>query len=146
MYTYIPPFGKGQGFFSWGGDNNLKLANLNTGEILAEQVTEARTFARRLKGLMFTKALPQTACLHIEPCRSVHTFFMNYAIDVLYLDRNRTIVGIESRIKPGRLGAVIKNTASVVELPGGSLEQTRTKIGQTVQFQNDKGAIDDEQN
>lgn len=113
----------------------MKLVNLNTGEILAEQVTEARTFARRLKGLMFTKALQQAACLHIEPCRSIHTFFMNYAIDVLHLDRNYTIVGIESRVEPGRMGAVIKNTASVIELPAGSLAQTRTQIGQAVQFQ-----------
>jgi uncharacterized membrane protein (UPF0127 family) len=113
----------------------LKLVNLNTGEILAEQVTEARTFVRRLKGLMFTKALPQGACLRIEPCRSIHTFMMNYAIDVLHLDSNLRVVGIESHVEPGRMGAIIKNTASVVELPAGSIVQTRTQIGQSVQFQ-----------
>jgi hypothetical protein len=38
-------------------------------------------------------------------------------------------------VEPGRMGAIIKNTASVVELPAGSIVKTRTQIGQSVQFQ-----------
>lgn len=112
----------------------MRLVNLDTGEVLAEQVNEARTFLRRLKGLLFTKTLAEGNCLHIEPCRSIHTFFMNYAIDVLYLDAGGQIVAMEKNVEPGRTGGRFRNTASVVELPAGSMEHTQTKIGQTVQF------------
>lgn len=112
----------------------MRLVNLDTNEIIAEQVLVANTFWKRLKGLMFTKSLNPGTCLHILPCRSIHTFFMNYAIDVLHLDSNQRIVGIESCIQPKKLGVRIPHTVSVVELEAGSIAQTKTKIGQAVQF------------
>lgn len=112
----------------------MKLVNANTGETIAQQVMEAKTFGRRLRGLLFTKRLSSGLCLHIEPCRSVHTFFMQYAIDVVYLDKQHRVVGVEEFLKPGRVGTVFKGAASVVELPAGSIGLTRTTVGQSVQF------------
>jgi uncharacterized protein len=130
-----PPFGKGGVFILVHGRLDcLKLVNANTGEMIAQQVMEARTFGRRLRGLLFTKLLPSGSCLHIEPCRSVHTFFMQYAIDIVYLDKQHRVVGVEECLLPGRVGAVFKGAASVVELPAGSISLTRTAVGQTVQF------------
>lgn len=118
----------------------MQLVNLSTGEVLAENVVLAHSFWKRLKGLMFTKSLTLGTALHIQPCRSIHTFFMNYAIDVLHLDSQHRIIGIEACIKPGKFGSRIRSTASVVELPAGSIAQTKTTIGQAVQFQK-KGEI-----
>ncbi len=118
----------------------MRLVNLDTEEVLAEQVLLADTFLKRLKGLMFTKTLSPGTGLHILPCRSIHTFFMNYAIDVLHLDSDHRIVGIDINIKPGRFGIRIPETVSVVELVAGSIAQTKTRIGQAVQFQK-KGEI-----
>ncbi len=112
----------------------MQLVNLDTGEVLAEDVLLAHSFLKRLKGLMFTKTLPLGSCLHIIPCRSIHTFFMNYAIDVLHLDSNLRIVGIESSIQPGKVGATFPQTVSVIELSAGSIMQTKTEIGQAMEF------------
>jgi uncharacterized membrane protein (UPF0127 family) len=112
----------------------MKLVNLSNGEVLAEQVMEARTFMQRLKGLMLTKVLPAGNGLHITPCRSVHTFFMNYSIDVLHLDSGSSIVALEPDLKPGRVGKSNRTTASVVELPAGTIARTKTELGQAVQF------------
>lgn len=112
----------------------MKLVNQDTGETIAVEVKRAYSFYSRLRGLLFTKPLPPERGLHIKPCRSVHTFMMGYAIDVLYLDAQSRVVGIEEELRPGRIGAVIKNTASVVELPAGCIRKTRTAVGQTVQF------------
>ncbi|WP_426454036.1 DUF192 domain-containing protein [Paenibacillus sp. S-38] len=112
----------------------MKLVNLNTGETLASDLHTAKTFLERLRGLMFSKELPQGTGLHIRPCRSIHTFFMRYAIDVLYLDENHTIVGMQEKLPPGRVGPLVPRAVSVVELPAGSLSLTQTKDGQAVVF------------
>lgn len=116
----------------------MKLVNLDTGEVLADHLGEARTFFRRLKGLMFTKHLMPEDGLYLVPCRSVHSFFMNYSIDVLYLNNQLQIIAMDMRLKPGKFGQVNRNTTSVVELPAGMLESSQTRVGQTVRFQNNE--------
>jgi uncharacterized membrane protein (UPF0127 family) len=113
----------------------MRLVYAGNGNILADEVLNAYTFFRRLKGLMFTKSLPSGCCLHIRPCRSVHTFFMKYAIDILFLDAHDNIVGVEVSLKPGKLGSFHKNTASVIELPEGTILENRIQIGKAVRFE-----------
>lgn len=113
----------------------MRLVQAGNGNIVAERVIKAHTFFRRLKGLMFTKSLPSSCCLHIHPCRSVHTFFMKYRIDILYLDDQYNIIGVEANLKPGKLGAVYSNSVSVIELPEGTIQQKGIQVGQTVRFE-----------
>lgn len=113
----------------------MAILNLDTGRMLAWEVREARSFGKRLKGLMFTSRFPSGCALHLTPCHSIHTFFMKFPIDVIYLDVNREIVGIEQRLPPGTVGKRFKHAVSVVELPAGTVEQTGTKVGQAVSFQ-----------
>jgi uncharacterized membrane protein (UPF0127 family) len=113
----------------------MRLVKAGNGNIVAEEVTRAYTFFRRLKGLMFTKSLPTGFCLHIRPCRSVHTFFMRYTIDILYLDAKNNIIGAEANLKPGKLGASYPNSVSVIELPEGTIQQKDIRIGQAVRFE-----------
>ncbi len=112
----------------------MAVLNPYTGAILATEVKTANTFFTRLKGLMFTNELPVGTALHITPCGSIHTFFMQYSIDVIYLDTQRRIVGLQSNLAPGKLGAVITSAASVLELPAGTLERTQTQVGQQIEF------------
>ncbi len=114
----------------------MKLVQPESGQVLAEEVWVAETFYRRLKGLMFSAELPSGCCLHIRPCRSVHTFFMNYSIDVVHIDAKYRIVGLEKHMNPGKLGAVFPHSESVIEMPAGSIEQNGLLIGSTVQFEN----------
>lgn len=112
----------------------MKLLIRENGQVLAQEVRTAGTFLTRLKGLMGTRSLPTGSCLHIIPCRSVHTFFMRYSIDVVHLDGHNRIVGMEMDLKPGRIGSTFQTTLSVLELPAGTLYHSKAQIGQTVQF------------
>ncbi|HET7626845.1 MAG TPA: DUF192 domain-containing protein [Bacillales bacterium] len=112
----------------------MKLLNVDNGETIAENVNQARKFVERLKGLMFTKQFPPGEALLIKPCRSIHTFFMNYSIDVLYLDSNNRVGAVAEHLRPGKLAKGSKETLAVVELPPGTISATETKVGQTVQF------------
>lgn len=121
-------------FLFSGGEISLVLKNAVTGEIISSTVIVADHFMSRLKGLMFTRELPPESSMFIYPCSGIHTFFMNYNIDVLYLDIHNKILAVDEEMRPGRVGRIIKGSVAVVELPGGRIEKTKTKIGQTVEF------------
>lgn len=112
----------------------MKLINLDNHQILAEHMTEAHTFFKRLKGLMFTKDLPSDYGLHIRPCQGVHTFFMNYSIDVLYLDETHRVLAMEEDIPPGKVGKFFPHALSAVELLGGTISRTETHVGHRLYF------------
>lgn len=110
----------------------MEVKNQENGQVLAWDTEEALSFMRRLKGLMFTKNLPFGSALHIRPCKSVHTYFMKYSIDVLYLDSDQRIIGMEENLQPGYIGRRHSNTVSVIELPSGRIRETETEVGHTI--------------
>ncbi|WP_158737979.1 DUF192 domain-containing protein [Alteribacillus sp. YIM 98480] len=115
----------------------MKLLNLHTNQMVAEEVKGAYAFVKRLKGLMFTKQIPENFALHIAPCPSIHTFFMKYPIDVLYLNNRHEIVGMEEEVAPGKFGKRFRGTRSVVELPSGKIKTSNVKVGQILAFVED---------
>lgn len=112
----------------------MLLVNKATGTVVSANLMTADSFFKRLKGLMFTKELPEQDALHIIPCNEIHTFFMKYSIDVLYLDKDKKIVHIDEEMEPGKIGKKIKNAISVVELPGGRIRLAGLTTGQSVEF------------
>jgi uncharacterized membrane protein (UPF0127 family) len=113
----------------------MELRNRDTGSMIARSVLEANSFFKRLRGLMFTASLKDDCALHLTPCRSVHTFFMKYPIDVVYLDALGIIVGFDERLEPNRLGTVVPHTRSVIELPAGRIREASLRIGQLLEIQ-----------
>jgi uncharacterized membrane protein (UPF0127 family) len=107
---------------------------MGSGKTIATNVNQAYRFFKRLKGLMFTKELHSGAGLHIKPCPSVHTFFMKYAIDILYLDKANVVIAIDEALAPGKVGKHYKGAVSVVELSVGSVTASETEVGQSLKF------------
>lgn len=112
----------------------MKLINLDTGQVIAWQIHEANSFFTRLKGLLFTKDLPLDCGLRIRPCQQIHTYFMQYDIDVLHLDSDQQVVAIEENLTPGKLGMKHYATMEVIELPAGLIAKTGTKVGHKVKL------------
>jgi uncharacterized protein len=108
---------------------SLKVVNLSNGAELVNNLSTADTFFKRLRGLMFSKKLPAGHGLLIQPCQSIHTFFMKYSIDVLYISKDLEIVGMDETIMPAKVGKFQKRSYSVLELPAGTIRTTETKIG-----------------
>ncbi len=88
-------------------------------------VVEARSFAARGRGLARLDALPPDVGLWIAPCRSVHTFGMRFALDLVWLDRQDAVLAVDAGVSPRRqrtrLGA-----RSVVEVVAGRGEAFAT--------------------
>lgn len=108
------------------------LINKNSNYIISENLQLADTFFKRLKGLMFTKGFLEKNALKLSPCNQIHTFFMNYCIDILYLDHRDSIIFIEENLKPYKIGKRVKNALSVIELPNGTVKKSNIKIGDVV--------------
>ncbi|RKQ33297.1 DUF192 domain-containing protein [Oceanobacillus halophilus] len=113
----------------------MQLINVNTDQMIADDVKSAYTFMSRFKGLMMKKSIAENAGLHISPCSSIHTFFMKFSIDIIYLNQNNEIVGIEESLEPGKIGKRFADAKSVIELPAGTHKRTSTVIGQKVALQ-----------
>lgn len=78
-------------------------------------VAEANTFMKRFLGLMGRKE--SYYGLLLDPCNSVHTCFMRFNLDVLFLDRDNRIVAIRHAMKPWRATSIVKNAHKVLEYP-----------------------------
>ena len=82
----------------------------------------------RLIGLMLARPLPPGAGLVIVPCSSIHTQFMRFPIDVLYVNKEDVIVGIDRNLRPWRIGRFYKKVHYVVESPPAALTPARWGI------------------
>lgn len=99
----------------------MKLINKKTGEIFSEQVNTAENFISRLIGLMGKKKMPVGSALILKPCNQVHTFFMRFKIDVIFLDRQWVVKHLIVNMAPWRISILVTGARMVVELPRGTL-------------------------
>jgi uncharacterized membrane protein (UPF0127 family) len=88
------------------------------GKVVVERCEVARTMAARNKGLLGRKGLPQGEGLMIPKTGSIHTFFMAFPIDAVFLDKRMTVRRIARDLRPFRL-AFGRNARSVLELAAG---------------------------
>lgn len=87
---------------------------------LAEPCFVAAGFGDRVLGLMGERGLAQGSGLWIAPCNSIHTFFMRFAIDAVYLDRGGKVLVVRRNVKPWRVDWPVFRAHSVLEIPGGA--------------------------
>ena len=93
------------------------------GIILAEKCKLASDFLSRFKGLMFRGEIEDGEALLIVPCNSVHTFFMRFPIDLVFIGQDGTVVKEERNMEPGRIINPISQAWATLELKGGLLER-----------------------
>ena len=94
--------------------------------IVCERCTVARTPLTRMRGLLGRRGLRGGEGLLLQPAGSVHTFFMRFPIDVVFLDAERRILRIAPNVRPWR-AAGAKKAKSVLELAAGEA----ARIGMT---------------
>lgn len=111
----------------------LRVTNPARQSVLATRMEVAATQARRSKGLLGRAGLEAGEGLWIVPCESVHTFGMQFSIDLVYLDRKRRVRKVRSAVPPWRLSACL-SAHSVLELPAGTIGASRTEKGDVLEF------------
>ena len=104
------------------------MRNQTRNAVLGEAVDVADTSAKRRVGLLKHERLDPGDGLWIVPCESVHTFFMKFPIDLVYLDKKRKVRKVRSAVPAWRLSACL-TAHSILELPAGTAAQTGTVAG-----------------
>jgi uncharacterized protein len=82
---------------------------------------QAQTFAQRLGGLLARPRLREGEALVLAPCSSVHTCFMRYAIDVVFVNRDGLVLRVVGSLAPWRAAWRIGAHAAI-ELAGGQAQ------------------------
>lgn len=100
---------------------------------IAAKVEKADTPASRSKGLLGRTSLPADEALWIVPCPMIHTFFMKFPIDVLFLDSDLTVRRVIEDLRPWRLSPWVLSASSVLELQGGVLKGS-VRVGDKVEM------------
>jgi uncharacterized protein len=112
----------------------MRLINQTRNTILAEDVSLADTLFKRIKGLLGRRDFKRGQALIIKPCNSIHTFFMRFPIDLLFVDETNKVVKLISNLAPFRLGPICLKSRLVVELPAGTIKSTFTTQGDQLIF------------
>lgn len=107
----------------------MKIINQSKNTLLAEQVRVADTFWKRFKGLLGEKELQKGQALVLKPCHSIHTFFMRFPIDVLFVDKDNKVIKAISCLRPFRLSFIYFNASFAIELPAGVIHSSRASKG-----------------
>ena len=100
----------------------MKCTHLATGRELAGHVEQARTFGARLRGLLGRSRLAPHTALLLEPCPQVHTWFMRFAIDVVFLDKHNRVVAVAEHLVPWRVSKLYPTARRTLELPADTLQ------------------------
>ena len=105
-----------------------RLRNLKRGTVVGDAIDIADTSAKRRTGLLKHTGLNAGEGLWIVPCESVHTFFMKFALDLVYLDRRHVVRKAVTNVVPWRM-SVCLSAHSIVELPVGAIAASGTVKG-----------------
>jgi uncharacterized membrane protein (UPF0127 family) len=106
----------------------VSVRNQTRNAVLGEAVDVADTSEKRRVGLLKHERLEPGEGLWIKPCESVHTFFMKFAIDLVYVDRKHKVRKVRKAVPPWRVSACL-TAHSIIELPAGTIERTGTQAG-----------------
>lgn len=94
----------------------------------------ADTPGTRLVGLLNRTTISSDEALVITECRSIHMFFMRFAIDVIFADRNKKVVGIVKNIQPFFLSPYFFRAYYAIEGAAGMIEKSKTDLGDQLEF------------
>lgn len=88
------------------------------GDVVCERCVVADTAPRRMRGLLGRKQLDAGEGLLLRPAPSIHTFFMRFAIDAVFMDRDLVVLKVTRDLRPWRM-AHCRKAKAVLELPAG---------------------------
>lgn len=112
----------------------MKLINSKNGKIIAEEVEIADNFFTRFKGLLGREGLNNGMALHIIPCTSIHSCFMKFKFDAIFINKKNQIIHLAENMPAWRFSKTCFSARSIIELPAGVIKETDTFVGDFLEF------------
>jgi uncharacterized protein len=104
------------------------------GKIIISDCELANTPWTRLKGLLGRANFPSGAGLWIRPTKEVHTFFMRFAIDVVFISKSGVVIKVCSNLKPWRHSGIQFKAHQVLELAAGEAKRLHIVVGEVLEL------------
>jgi hypothetical protein len=111
----------------------VRIENRTRDALLGNLIEIADTSSKRRTGLLKHASLQPGEGLWIVPCEAVHTFGMQFPIDVLFLSKKRKVLKIRQNMGRRRMALCLR-AHSVLELPVGTIAETGTVTGDQLEF------------
>jgi uncharacterized membrane protein (UPF0127 family) len=105
----------------------VTIANLD-GPVVCERCVLADSPLRRMRGLLGRKTLDSGHGILIRPAPAIHTWFMRFAIDAVFLDRDLSVLSVRPELRPWRMAGQ-RGARAVLELPAGEAERRGIEPG-----------------
>jgi len=100
---------------------------------IVSRLEGAFTSETRRRGLLGRSSMPPGLALVIAPCNAIHTFRMQFVIDVIYTARDGRVIKVRPRLEPGRVSGALGAFATI-ELAAGALDGTDVAPGRVLQI------------
>ncbi len=111
----------------------MRVINERTGQVVFSAVRPAEGMWASFKGLMFAKGLAAGHGLLFRPARGIHTQFMRFPIDLIFLDHANRVTKIREAMPPWRLD--FSAAAGVIEANAGAARGSDTRVGDVLRFE-----------
>ena len=112
----------------------MPIVNARTDATIARDVTLAVTRRERRRGLLGRDQFAPAAALVLSPCWAIHTMFMRFAIDVIFIDRDGGALRVVHALAPWRI-AVAPRAHAAIELPAGTLQPDDVAVGDRLRME-----------
>jgi uncharacterized membrane protein (UPF0127 family) len=114
-------------------DQPWGVRNTTSGRVVVSRLEAAFDSATRKKGLLGRDRLEPGGGLVIAPCGGVHTFFMRFPIDVVFVARDGRVVKVRPAVKPWRLALAV-TAFCVIEIPAHAAADAETHAGDRLEL------------
>jgi uncharacterized membrane protein (UPF0127 family) len=111
------------------------VRNPHRGTVLGEAIEVADTAVRRVKGLLGRECLEDGQGLLFKKCSSLHTLFMRFPIDIVFMDKHGKVLKLSKAVKPFKLVAAPLRAYYALELPAGAIIRSETRAGDHLTFE-----------
>lgn len=110
----------------------MKIYNSTQNRLISDDTKMADDFFSRGIGLLSRKSISENEGLIIKPCCSIHTFFMRFDIDILFVNKKNEIIALYENVKPWKILPIHITSNYVVELPAGKISSQNIYKGDII--------------
>jgi uncharacterized protein len=120
--------------------SSVRAINRTRGTMLCQQIEDAGGLTGQSRGLLGRDGLDSGHGMlfirgRFEPFMWMHMFFMRFAIDIVFLDRQDTVVHISHALKPWRVSPVVFGASKAIELEAGAALRSDSRVGDSIAFE-----------
>ena len=108
----------------------MKIRNLSKSDPLhvCYSAQIAKTLIKKGFGLTILNNFENFDGFFIENCKIIHSFFMRFSFDVIFLDKDYTVIAMNSAFEPNRISKFHKKSKYVLELPKGTIKKLKINL------------------